>query len=316
MKAEELIERYVHEVGNELPPGGRADIKQELQSLLEDELEARIGEGETKVATAVALLEEFGPPARMAAQYRGERHLIGPRLFPLFRVVVTITLTVMTVFHVLILALVIWQGRGTDLLMEVWGWFTDYAGSAVTVVGIITLVFAGVEYFYGDEIDLEEVEETWDPLSLPPVNDPDRISRGEEVLGVALTAVFLSIFVALVAVEGALAWLIDPLFRQVLFLLILSSIFDLVIKGIVIWQGRWRTLTRLLEIAAELFGLFVLYLIVTATAITTIPGLDIAIRLGIAVAIIVTAINIAVKVAQLLWRRRMRIPVWRAAFKG
>ena len=59
----ELIDRYVHQVGRRLPERTRADVKQELRSLLIDALEEHTGRSENFTEEEqVAVLEEFGPP--------------------------------------------------------------------------------------------------------------------------------------------------------------------------------------------------------------------------------------------------------------
>jgi len=82
MKNHNLIERYVQEVGRNLPRNMRADVELELRSLLADSLEER--ESDNPEETIVELLEELGPPAAFAANYLPQRHLVGPTLFPFF----------------------------------------------------------------------------------------------------------------------------------------------------------------------------------------------------------------------------------------
>ena len=85
----ELVNRYVHQVGRRLPKRLRDDVKVELRSLLLDALEERTGlEASNETAFSeddqVAILEEFGPPAQMAAKYQPQpRHIIGPKVYNL-----------------------------------------------------------------------------------------------------------------------------------------------------------------------------------------------------------------------------------------
>jgi hypothetical protein len=44
MTADELLDRYVHEVGRNLPRAQRADVVAEIRSLLSDSLDARAPE--------------------------------------------------------------------------------------------------------------------------------------------------------------------------------------------------------------------------------------------------------------------------------
>ena len=61
-----LIDRYVTEVGQNLPRKERADLEAEIRSLIEDTLEAR-SQAEGRAADEnlmVEVLKEFGPPRR------------------------------------------------------------------------------------------------------------------------------------------------------------------------------------------------------------------------------------------------------------
>ncbi|GAF71800.1 unnamed protein product, partial [marine sediment metagenome] len=87
-----LIDRYVYEVGRHLPRKNRSDIQVELRSSLIDALEDRAGREPTE-AEIVELLKEFGPPKVVAASYYPEgQYLIGPPLYPLFRLLAGIVL--------------------------------------------------------------------------------------------------------------------------------------------------------------------------------------------------------------------------------
>jgi uncharacterized membrane protein len=98
----EFIDRYVQQVGRQLPRKKRRDIMAELQSTLVDTLEARVG-GEPSVDDEIELLKEFGPPQKVAASYWPEgQYLIGPRLYPLFRMVLGIVLLVFVIVQLVL----------------------------------------------------------------------------------------------------------------------------------------------------------------------------------------------------------------------
>ena len=90
MGAMELLDRYIYDVGRRLPAKQREDIEKELKSLLLDALEARTGGAEPTEADMAAVLKEFGSPEEVAARYAGERYVIGPRLYPTYRMVLGI----------------------------------------------------------------------------------------------------------------------------------------------------------------------------------------------------------------------------------
>ena len=84
----DLIDRYVHEVGEHLPYRLRADVEAELRSLLMDALEERAGAAgrPPDAELAAVVLREFGAPRDVAQRYSPEaQYLIGPRLFPAYK---------------------------------------------------------------------------------------------------------------------------------------------------------------------------------------------------------------------------------------
>lgn len=68
----ELIERYIYAVSRRLPVSQRADIEQELRTLIEDMIQERC-HGEVGQEQIMALLKELGDPAYLAGQYREEQ---------------------------------------------------------------------------------------------------------------------------------------------------------------------------------------------------------------------------------------------------
>ena len=79
-----LIDKYIAEVGKHLPRKNRADIEAEIRSTLEDILDERtMTDGPADEATVMTLLKEYGSPREVAATYKPQQYLIGPRLFPI-----------------------------------------------------------------------------------------------------------------------------------------------------------------------------------------------------------------------------------------
>ena len=89
-----LIERYLNEVGKYLPAKNKEDILEELRSHLSDTLDERV-KGEATEEDVAALLKETGSPQKIAASYPGSRqYLVGPELYPFFRMVAGIVIAV------------------------------------------------------------------------------------------------------------------------------------------------------------------------------------------------------------------------------
>lgn len=161
-----LIDRYVAEVGRRLPlVKGRADIEKELRSTLEDMLEDRAERaGRLRdEGMEVELLKEYGAPDKVAATYNPHPHLIGPRMFPFFTMVLKIVLAVVST------VLLVTTGIGIaadspmpllDFLGAVGNGLLGIISAAIGAFGNIVLVFAILERFLpASEFKVNEDEE-------------------------------------------------------------------------------------------------------------------------------------------------------------
>ena len=112
-----LIDRYVAEVGKNLPQKNRSDIETELHSTLQDMLEERSRETRKPIDDELTaeILKEYGPPAKVAASYQPERYLIGPNLFPGFLTVIKVVLPIVAAIALVRLGITLGQ---TELTFE------------------------------------------------------------------------------------------------------------------------------------------------------------------------------------------------------
>lgn len=195
MEASELIERYVYEVGHSLPRKTRDDIQMELRSLLMDDLEERAGDKEPTVEMAAQMLVEYGKPETMAARYQLEQYLIGPQLFPFYRMVILIVLAAVA------FGLLISFGIGSvasgmeDILSTVWSYLSAILQGGISAFAITTIIFAVIERFSGDKFNTDD-ESEWDPYDLERVkeNDCSRIKKPELVAGIVFYIFIIVLF--------------------------------------------------------------------------------------------------------------------------
>lgn len=104
----ELIERYIYAVSRRLPVSQRADIEQELRTLIEDMIQERC-HGEAGQEQIMALLKELGDPAYLAGQYREEqKYLIGPQLYDAYTLAMRIFLAA-SVFGISLIEIVVFS---------------------------------------------------------------------------------------------------------------------------------------------------------------------------------------------------------------
>lgn len=260
----ELIDRYVYEVGRHLPRKNRADIQVELQSTLVDTLEARV-EGEPSQEDEVELLKEFGPPQKVAASYWPQgQYLIGPNLFPLFRMVVGIALMVFIIVQLVLLGMAMVFNQEIFTFMSVLDIFSEMIGSVFTTFGIIVIVFAILQRF---DVRPETDQEKWDPRELPQIEEVDTINRGGTVAEITFSLVIIAILLFLpdkigVVISPGMEVILNPVIVSYIPLIILSILLGIALDVILLWRGRWETGTRLAKIGTNLFGIYVLYVLI------------------------------------------------------
>lgn len=310
MDANEMIDRYVNEVGEHLPRKSRADIEMELRSLLLDTLDEQ-SNGEPTPKIAAALLREFGHPEQIAAQYRPEDSLIGPKLFPTYKVVITITLIVIGVLHLLGFGFVMWQGSGADFIDKVLSFIFSFGRSAIVNAGIVTLIFAVIERVAGDSLELPQ-QQKWDPFELPPVKDPDRISRGEFAVSIFFMVAFLAWLnffpdwfggVNITGEDSGIFVLFTAEFLALIPWFTASVLLDTVLKTAVFIQGRWNRVTRWIEVGTSIFGLYVAYRVFSLEEISTVPFFTTGAKAILAIVLIIGALEIMGQLYRLLLGR-------------
>jgi len=259
----ELIDRYVAEVGRRLPRKNRADIQDELRSNLVDTLEARAGSSPA-LEDQLSLLREFGPPEKVAVSYRGDRVLIGPDLFPFFRMVLGIVLSVLAIVQLVLVGVLVAFSPGYTFEPA---WLLEFGGSLISAFGSVVLVFAVLQYF-GVRPTVEE-DEPWDPRSLPEPEPELEVHPGglvaEMTFGLILVVVllFLPNLQGLVSAGGA-TFVINPVLQDNLPLVITSLRLGIALDIFLLWRGRWTTTTRVAKIAVSVFQMAVLAFLVAA----------------------------------------------------
>ena len=294
-----LFDRYVHEVGRRLPKRQRADVEAELHSLLMDALQDRIGEEavpeDTLEAAQVAILKEFGPPAKVAAGYAPpHRYLIGPRVFNLYLLVAAVVAGSLSLVFLVILPIVTVLGE-PEPLSALGHWFIgilgDYIGALLAGLGSVTLTFAILERVLPESALDKEDEETWNPRDLPEIEDTDRtrVQIGGLIVETVLTVIALIVFnffpqwigVGFVAsIDDAPArWYAIPLLAPAFFTIYLPLIntlwiLQIALNIVLLRQGRWQLVTRLVDVVLTAFSAFILYRLITGPAFLTLEAVS------------------------------------------
>jgi hypothetical protein len=259
----DLIDRYVHAVGRQLPRDKRADIETELRSALTDSLEAR-SQGEPTQDQVVAVLKEFGRPEKVAASYWPEgQYLIGPRLFPLFKMVVGIALTVLVIVQLVLIGVTAVFNPGELPSFE---FFSDLINGAFTAFGVIVIVFAVLQRF---AVNPEMEKEDWNPLDLPVVTEKDEIKRSDLVVELVFSLIFLAVFIFLpdkigFIVRPGTEIILNPVLPAYIPLIIVAFLLSIGLDIFLLWRGRWEIWSRLAKIGLNLFGIGILIVLLTS----------------------------------------------------
>ncbi|HEY1802542.1 MAG TPA: DUF4149 domain-containing protein [Terriglobales bacterium] len=189
----ELIERYLQAVGFWLPKAQRQDILAELSEDIRSQAEDKESELGRKLTDADVeeILKQRGSPIMVANRYLPQRHLIGPVLFPIYRLVLKIA----WLFYFLPWLLV-WVCLNTFVPS-----YRAQAAGNLTVGALHGLWLALVYTFASVTFAFAVLEkyalktgflEKWNPRKLPPLRDPNRIKRSNSISEiVALVVVFI-----------------------------------------------------------------------------------------------------------------------------
>lgn len=252
-----LIDRYVTEVGRHLPLlKGREDIEKELKSTLEDMLEDRASQtGRMRdEAMEIELLKEYGSPQKVASTYNPHPYLIGPRMFPLFLMVLKIVIAVVvTVLLVIagIRAATLNPMMGADFMQVIGQGFGNALSAAIAAFGNVVLVFAILERVLPEkEIGGFDSEEVWDPASLAKEPDPDTVKRSDLIAEIVFTLIGLAILNGVFNVP-----VFTEEFRR--YLPWINGIFlaEIALDVYLLRSAVWTTLTRAAKILIEGAGM-------------------------------------------------------------
>lgn len=297
-----LIDRYVTEVSKRLPlVKGRKDIENELRSTLEDMLEDRAQkEGRpADEAMEIELLKEYGAPQKVAETYNPTPYLIGPRLFPMFIMVlkiviaaVTLAMTVVTIIQIVTLSPI----TGMEVLKLIGEGLMNIVSASFGGFGNVVLVFALIERFApAAEIKMGE-DEKWDPTSLMKEPEPSDVKPWEPILAIVFLFIVMSVFnfnrqFLSLSYSEHNVWFIGfgnfvadkqgsiPFFSAAFFrwlpLMNVAWLVEIILNGMLIRSGHWDVTTRLLSIGAKIIQIVINVLLLTGPFILgfTVKGL-------------------------------------------
>ncbi|MEE8355668.1 MAG: hypothetical protein V3R33_00025 [Anaerolineales bacterium] len=256
-----LIDRYIQEVGRHLPRKNRADIKAELRSSMVDNLEDRYGSDPTESQVA-DFLKEFRKPREVAASYFPEgQYLIGPSLYPLFRMIAWIVVSAVVGAQILAWGIAMLVAGESFSTLEIFG---SLVNSIPVSLGWLLITFIILQRF---DVKPDLDDEPWDPQSLPQINEDEDIKRGELIFGLVFSILILVLvtffpqWIGFVTTPGG-KFYPNPVLIQHLGWIKASLLSGIALEVYLLWKGSWSLIPRIVKIAVNLLSISVLALLV------------------------------------------------------
>ncbi len=183
----DLVERYIEAVKFWLPKKQRDDIAAELREDIASEIEEAEREKGRKLSEdeVAELLKARGRPLSVASRYLPQHTLIGPELYPLYIFVLKIVAVICFIPPFL----------GTFFFnsnTELPNAFSSPTYSLLVSFAIVTLIFAIMERSSVNPAK----SQNWNPKSLRPVADRNRIKRSESVGDIIGNLIGIGFFLA------------------------------------------------------------------------------------------------------------------------
>lgn len=277
-----LVDLYLEEVRNHLPPKNRADILQEIRSTLMDMIEDRkaILDQAADEDTVKAVLIEFGPPRKVARDYGARNYLIGPSLYPVYLQVLRIVLIVVAALNVLGLIFAVINPSGPDVgifetIFEIIG---GLFSSLFTAFGIVTLAFAGIEHTTPDEWKIS-VDQEWSPDDLKKHESQERVSVTELAIEITFALIFIAVLNFFLDRIGVYyltetGWVSAPIlnqnFNRYIPWLTAGAVFDIALDLYLIRKGFWDKLSVIAKVLLNAFKIALTFAILVGPSIFTI----------------------------------------------
>ena len=213
-------------------------------------------------AEVEAILKQLGRPLLVANRYLPQQYLIGPVLFPIYRFVLKIVGLCYLVPWVLVW---IWlmtfglsdraqhpSGSLIGALASLWGplWL-----AAFFAFGVVTIVFAILERSQAKSRFLED----WDPRKLPPVRDPNQISRASSIFELAANTVFCMWWVGIrspiiVLGQSAARITLAPAWRYFFWGFLFLAFANIATSGVNLLRPHWTRARASVRLVTDVIG--------------------------------------------------------------
>ncbi|GAA0541717.1 hypothetical protein FHS83_000176 [Rhizomicrobium palustre] len=267
----ELVDRYIAAVKFWLPSDIEDDIAAELAEDIRSEIEEAEAEKGRKLTDdeISALLKERGAPLTVARRYLPQRSLIGPELFPVY-------ILVLKIAGAVVVGLWLIGNIASGAMHGRWGSFNVDFNGLLMAFAVVTIIFAIIER---NDVLAAKTKE-FNPKTLPPVVDKNRLRRSDLIGEIAGNLVFVWLFFA-----GYLSrseyWLfnmhivLSPEWVGFCQISLALALAEIALTGFQLFRPSWNWPTILFRLLFDLAKTFVLGWFLSSHAIRLIesPGI-------------------------------------------
>jgi hypothetical protein len=276
----ELVDRYLHAVKFWLPRKQKDDIIAELSEDLRSQIEEKEAELGRKLSDADVepILKRCGSPMAVAGRYLPQQFLIGPALFPIYRVIIR-----SLVLYFLLPWLLLWIGiaifspdfradhPGVALVASLEPWWLACTWSLF----INTLIFALLDRSKARQ----RMVDSWSPRSLPVVRDLNRISRGATIFELTVAVAALDLWIEIGAFHRVfhffgLTVTLSSLWPYFFWSLVVLSLSGIALACLKLSNARWTRLTASLRLGIDCYTWGLIYWLCRASLLQSISGVD------------------------------------------
>lgn len=185
----DLIERYLYAVTKQMNPKIREDVKNELNSLIDDMLAERCGEAAPTEKDIRVVLTELGTPQELYIKYSddADKCLIAQPYYSTYVFVMKIVLAAMAI-GMSVVAILTAVTEMQNWMETVLSWVSLMWSGMLQAVAIVTILFA---FFSHKRITLGEPFNLDDLPAVP--KKKEEISRTECVFGIGICVVLIAL---------------------------------------------------------------------------------------------------------------------------
>jgi hypothetical protein len=276
----ELVDRYLHAVKFWLPRNQKDDIIAELSEDLRSQIEDREAELGHKLTAADVepILKRCGSPMAVAGRYLPQQSLIGPTLFPIYRIVIrSLWLYFLLPWLLLWMSLAIFSpdfraahpGPALFATLEPW-WL-----AATWSLFINTLVFALLDRSQARS----HLVNDWSPRSLPVVRDPNRIPRGNTIFELTSAVAGLALFLQFCAFRRIFHFFdftitLSSLWPYFFWAWVVLCLAGIGLSCLNLETPRWTRLSASLRLGINAYSWGMIYLLCRSHLLQSLSGSD------------------------------------------